>query len=284
MYDCTSELLSHQENLNQMLDITKTKQKSLPAFRDREVTYLKEFIELMEPLAIALDTLQADKEMYFGQLIPTLFSLKARLSAMQISGFTVITPMTLEKIVFALHKRFVNEFELNEPARIAVVATVSNPYYKLRWAFDEEVESKARRMFKEEVKKVVQQQKRQPTTTSAPSSPSSSNAVASGSSQVAKSSGFIILRPTTTIKDEADVYLEDIRDDLKHLEGYPIVSKVFKRFNTPLCSSAPLERIFNYAGMINNPKRGAIVPSNFEKSVILKGNQVFKSREQKKDK
>lgn len=33
--------------------------------------------------------------------------------------------------------------------------------------------------------------------------------------------------------------------------------------------------------MINNPKRGAITPKNFEMCVVLKGNQVYKDGESK---
>ncbi|ODM87580.1 hypothetical protein Ocin01_19102 [Orchesella cincta] len=35
----------------------------------------------------------------------------------------------------------------------------------------------------------------------------------------------------------------------------PTVEKMFRRYNTSLPSSAPVERVFSYAGMILSPKR-----------------------------
>lgn len=273
LYDCVKELLQYEEHLNGMLDATKTTKKSLPAFSDRDIKYMKEFVQLMAPVAFALDSLQGDKQIYYGRLLPTLFSLKTRLEMMQgcTTGFTVIGPTILPQLISALQQRFFNEFELNEPAKLAVLAAVSHPLYKLRWTFGETLERKAREMFMDEVSKIVRQEamtQNRPSTSASQSSQSQSD--------------FIILRPSAvnTNMDEGRLYLEDMRESLDMLQSYPAVLKVFKRSNTPLCSSAPLERIFNYAGIINNPKRGAIVPKNFENSVVLKGNQVFRSREQ----
>lgn len=158
---------------------------------------------------------------------------------MQTSGFTIITSNVLTQIIASLHERFVNEYELNEAARLAIVAAVSNPEYKLRWAFDEEVETKARKMFSEEVQKAAQQSESSQSSATQKSSTSSLLSSAAVSPEEPNNSDFIILRPITftSNNDQALAYLDDRRDDIKHLACYPIVSKVFKRSNTPLCSS-----------------------------------------------
>lgn len=251
-----------------MLDATKTTNKSLPTFKDREIQYLKEFVQVMEPLSFALDSLQGDKQMYYGQLLPTLFSLKTRLEMLQRTGFAVIGPLLVPKLIEALHKRFRSEYELHDSASLAVLATVSHPNFKLRWTFDDALEQRAREIFMKEVKKIT----------------SNASRTATSQQQKPTTSDFIILRPSANVIDEARLFLEDTREDMNHLHCYPAVLKLFKRANTPLCSSAPLERTFNYAGMINNPKRGRMSPRNFETSVVLKGNQVFKENELKKSK
>jgi hypothetical protein len=56
---------------------------------------------------------------------------------------------------------------------------------------------------------------------------------------------------------------------------YPIVKKAFIRYNTTIPSSAPVERLFSFAGMIHNPKRNRLADNLFEQLVILKGNNNF---------
>lgn len=224
-------------------------------------------------LTFALDSLQGDKHMYYGRLLPTLFSLKTRLEIMQTGGFTVFATQTVPKLIEALHARFVGEYELQDSARLAVVAAVSHPQYKLRWTFNETDMQKAREIFVSEVARVITHGRNDTASSQASTSISQSNS---------NSHDFIILRPSVVVKDEAILFLEDTRDTMDHLASYPAVMKVFKKSNNPLCSSAPLERTFNFAGMMNNPKRGRTIPKNFENSVVLKGNQTFKKNEQEK--
>ena len=47
---------------------------------------------------------------------------------------------------------------------------------------------------------------------------------------------------------------------------------LFIKYNTPLPSSAAVERMFSTAGDILRPKRAALASANFQKLVFLKGN------------
>lgn len=76
------------------------------------------------------------------------------------------------------------------------------------------------------------------------------------------------------IKLQVLEWYTDTRTSLEQLDSYPAVKKVFMHSNNPLCSSAPLERISNFAGIWH--MRGAITPKNFEMCVFLKGTQVYK--------
>lgn len=66
-------------------------------------------------------------------------------------------------------------------------------------------------------------------------------------------------------------YFEDQRKDLASLEQYPLIKQLFVRFNTSIPSSAPVERLFSFAGLINRPHRRSLNATLFEKLVVLKG-------------
>ena len=59
---------------------------------------------------------------------------------------------------------------------------------------------------------------------------------------------------------------------LKSLDNYLTMRKAFIRYNTSLCASAPVERLFSFAGFIHSPARGCLSDRLFEKLVVLKGN------------
>ena len=52
-------------------------------FTDNQQAFLVEYCTVMEPLARALDTLQGDKNLYIGYLLPTLVSLRNRLQSLK---------------------------------------------------------------------------------------------------------------------------------------------------------------------------------------------------------
>ena len=68
-------------------------------------------------------------------------------------------------------------------------------------------------------------------------------------------------------------YLQDPGKSFEILERYPNIKKVFMRCNTSLPSSAPVERLFSFAGMIHAPKRTRLTDANFETLVLLKANK-----------
>ena len=77
----------------------------------------------------------------------------------------------------------------------------------------------------------------------------------------------------TTIVDE---YLMSPEcQDLSLLKTMPILEKLFRKFNTSLPSSAPVERMFNSAGGIFTKRRQSLTDEHFEMQLLLKINQNF---------
>lgn len=65
-------------------------------------------------------------------------------------------------------------------------------------------------------------------------------------------------------------YFEDGRKDLEMLHSYLTVLKIFRRFNTILPSSAPVERLFSYGGLIMRNTRTSMRDDLFEALAMFK--------------
>ncbi|KAL7726271.1 hypothetical protein ACLKA6_008451 [Drosophila palustris] len=54
----------------------------------------------------------------------------------------------------------------------------------------------------------------------------------------------------TPVRVELSHYINDLDESVESLNRYPTIKSAFFLYNTPLPSSAPVERLFSYAGMI----------------------------------
>jgi len=73
-------------------------------------------------------------------------------------------------------------------------------------------------------------------------------------------------------------FLNDKNKSLSCLDNYPQIKKIFIKYNTSLTSSAAVERLFSFAGLIHSPCRSSMSDETFKKLVSLKGNQEFISK------
>lgn len=67
-------------------------------------------------------------------------------------------------------------------------------------------------------------------------------------------------------------FFQEKSTDLHILEKYASIKNLFLKYNTPLPSSAAVERLFSYATMTNSPKCNKHSDAMFQKRVILKAN------------
>ena len=67
-------------------------------------------------------------------------------------------------------------------------------------------------------------------------------------------------------------YFNDACTDITCLEKYPTIKEVFMQYDTPLPSSAAVERLFSLASKVYAPRRNRFSDSVFEKLVILNAN------------
>lgn len=64
---------------------------------------------------------------------------------------------------------------------------------------------------------------------------------------------------------------ENEHKNMMVLERFPNIKKLFFKFNTPLISSAPVERLFSFATILNSSRR-FLSDDNFENAVLLRSN------------
>lgn len=231
----------------------------------------------MKPLAETLDFLQGDQNTYYGYLLPSIISMYTKLEKIKLSGEIRQLSKPLEYILDSIRqKRFKDLFTLK--SKMAVIVAVTSLRFKMRWfsglrdeniittckdiqswvleaaleldqvqqsevAVDENIEGDPFFDFKEDFNSLI-------------SLISSSN-----QSQYE----YELLR-----------YLNDSRSNIQMLTDYPMMKKLFIKYNSVLPSSAPVERLFSFAQIINAPRRHALSDINFEKLVLLKSNSTLR--------
>ena len=70
-------------------------------------------------------------------------------------------------------------------------------------------------------------------------------------------------------------YLESDCYELSLLKTMPIMEKIFRKCNTILPSSAPVERLYSSAGGIFSKRRQLLKDESFRSQLLLKINQKF---------
>ncbi len=81
----------------------------------------------------------------------------------------------------------------------------------------------------------------------------------------------------TDVTVEVDMYLSDSSRDIQSLTKFPGILKLFGKYNTPLPSSAPVERLFSLVGQILTPRRNRLTDEQFERQLLLRANNCFLS-------
>jgi len=76
------------------------------------------------------------------------------------------------------------------------------------------------------------------------------------------------------VYQETTSYLADTDKEIDSLNRYPLVKKLFLKYNTPLPSSAPAERLFSFGGIVNRARRQKLNDEHLEMLVLKKANSL----------
>lgn len=95
---------------------------------------------------------------------------------------------------------------------------------------------------------------------------------------VRKTSAFLCNKVDTnriaefSVEAEISSYLGDYRQDIRMLDTYPVLKKIFFKYNTILSTSAPSERLFSIGPLTCTNRRNNLTPNMLGILMFLKGN------------
>lgn len=233
-------------------------------------TVITLYLKVMKPVAIALDILQGEFNCSQGFIMPTLASMKQRISMIDGGNLALHFKSVILDIIAT---RFAKVIDVSESSRDLVLASISLPKFKIDFISNGEDKTLARNMLKHECFKFSNRSHQVEETAS---SNSEENRVE------ANEEFFVFYRSEAntrrlSIEDEIDSeiqrYLKDVRTDNTILDEYKSIKQIFFKYNTTLSASAAVERVFSQSLIIFTPRRNRIKSDSFERTLFLKYNR-----------
>ena len=132
-YDSISKLINIERSILNTLMI----ELKLPEFSRLDYKFLIEYLKVTSPLAIGLDRLHGDINCFYGDLFPILFSIESRLLKMD-TKLVYCQPL-LDVLKEGLKRRFNDYFSFEYSINSAIIATISNPKFKLNYVEEKDV-------------------------------------------------------------------------------------------------------------------------------------------------
>lgn len=269
LYDALKQILMTKEKttaLHRSLNIKNP-------LREAEFDYIQEYLTCTKPIAEALDILQGENATYYGILLPTLLALRRKLRNLANENSTYCGPL-IQTYLESVERRFEEYFKISTPqAEDAAVAAMSYPRFnKFKWlsCVDQARYAKLKNLFTTAIwKEIIPEENTANKPSSEPKEEDffyiDSDSDCENQNSHPRSKAELII---------AHFSAEESKD-LNILNNYPEIKRVFLRYNTPLPSSAPVERMFSYATITNCPKANRLADEMFQKRVILKANLSY---------
>ncbi|XP_035714108.1 uncharacterized protein LOC118438279 [Folsomia candida] len=273
-YDSISCLLRFEDKLTEIC-----KAADIPELKGTEIEFIKQYKMCVAPIAIALDRLQGKNKTFYGELLPTLLNIEKQLLK-QLESKPNLCESLPTYLLDEFRKRFQMYLEFSDVHKDAILASICHPYFKLRWIPREKM-NETKLFFIETLCSET------PTNTivntEIPPKDGLPTRIQDARKENAIDDNFFQFEEfdgpseeekshETKIKEECEAYFRSPSDKIEMLHNFPTIKMAFMKYNTPLPSSAPDERLFNYAKMVMCPQRRGMTDENFEKATLLKVN------------
>lgn len=108
-------------------------QLGLPLFDDTELSFLREFSIVLEPIATAIEYLQKNN-CYYATVLPMVYSMKENLTDIMNREEIHLCKALLMAILWGVEHHFEHLFDFESDKCIpAIIATCTHPFFKMRW-------------------------------------------------------------------------------------------------------------------------------------------------------
>lgn len=291
-FDAINVAEEHKQNINKAIDAInlearqndkKYKNKArLKKISSIDWKIMKDYCTCMRPVALGLDILQGEDRACQGYILPVLYEINAALDDLLRNGFSSDYGSKFhEALVSSLDFRFKDMMRIGNQNKDLILAAAIHPNFKLSWIQNENDKEYVQNLLINECIEMASSSKR---------GPSEEANTQNGATAGLNESGFFRhLRENETQRRSSsddsttlDVYKYILQGpaepSISEFNRSPLLERVFRRYNTTLCSSAPVERIFSKALLIFTPRRNRLSDVNFERALFLHQNRfLFKN-------
>lgn len=295
-YDSVKCLLEHvfdtEEHL-QAINSILSSQKKPYRFDAVNKEVLQEYVKVLSPVAEALDMLQGEEHAFMGNLLPFLSLMRQELLDLEHEDLRHAKPLVkalLDGVEGSSHKGFEARFGSLFRNRELLMATATHPCFALafirRMPLSEDLHQEVKARLVKELSDLVKNGDQAVEVQVPKEEPQSkyskfmAKAWSLGSEHERQRKSV-----TENVEDEVNNFKGIKTGDPVTRELFPFLHRdewveVFIRYNTPLPSSAAVERLFSSGGDILRSKRASLTSANFESLVFLKGNLALLSLRQ----
>ena len=255
-------------------------QLKLQGFTDVDIAFLKEYGQVMAPVARALDIVQGEDQAYLGFTLPTLAVTMKNLEQTKTKCLQFCTPL-VEAMCKGMKRRFERLFE----DRDCQLAAAFHPKFRLTWLdqHNSTQVSSVKKAMEGEIETLLREQGENTNSISSASEREDEDAdFFQGMTHIGKPDRGDGTRRSTKAKAKfiVEAWLKGAwkkEDGLTGpaFENEPALQQAFVKFNTGIPSSASVERMFSTGKDILRAKRATLSDENIERLVFLKGNRAL---------
>lgn len=261
-----------RNNLNTLIQKLKSElscasAQNLQTLSSIDFLVIDQYVKVLEPVAIALDSMQKELNGSQGYIMPVLISMRHRIS--RIEEDSDIGRDFKKAMLSAINKRFENYFVFGDSNRDLLLAALTLPRVRTNFIAEDEDIIYAKNLLISECKKLMSENEQSNTSPQEPEVEMNDDFLISYASSRDLRRNSI----ENEIESEVSRFLCDVRVDISMLNEFPTIRAAFFKYNTTLSSSAPVERVFSQSLMIFTPRRNRLSSVHFEMAIVMKHNR-----------